>query len=106
MNKVLSCVLCFLPGVLFAIALVLMGICSMETGGTMDGSVGAIFIILMLLTAFLSVIAVYGVMIWLIIKTFKNSNITTGVKVVWTILLYSFNMLVFSIYWFVYIRNE
>lgn len=106
MNKALSCILCFLPGVLFTIALVMIGMCSIATGGTMAGSVSAIFIILMMLASLLSVIAVYAVMIWLMIKTFKNPNITGGVKVVWTIMLYALNMLVFPIYWFVYIRRE
>lgn len=106
MNKGLSCVLCFLPGVLFAIALVLMGVCSVGAVGTMGEGEIAILTILMLLTAFLSVVAVYGVMIWLMIKTFKNSNLTTGVKVVWCIVLYALNLFAFPVYWFVYIRNE
>ena len=54
----------------------------------------------------LAVIAVYGVMIWLIVKTIKKQEMSTLAKVVWCICLYSFNIFVFPIYWFVYLRKE
>ncbi len=106
MNKVLSCILCFLPGVLFWSSCVpLMGYVFAEDRGMSIEPTG-LFIILILLGSFLAVIAVYGVMIWLIIKTVKNPSLDTPLKVVWCICLYMFNMCMFPIYWFIYIRKE
>lgn len=106
MNKVLSCVLCFLPAVLFVVSIAMIIIFSVVVGeGTVAGA-SAIFAIIMLLTAVLCVVAVYGVMIWLIIKTCKNGNITGGMKAAWVVMLYLLNIFVFPVYWFIYIRCE
>lgn len=107
MNKVLSFILCLVPAVLFWGSVIpLMGISVAEEMGTISYEALGVGMILILIGALLSVIAVYGVMIWLMIKTVKNPNIDKGLKVVWCICLYMFNMFVFPVYWFIYIRKE
>ena len=58
------------------------------------------------LIAIIAVIVIFGVMIWLIVKTIKNKEFTTAKKVVWCICLYYLNIFAFPVYWFMHIRKE
>lgn len=101
MKKVVSFILCILPFILFFAACIpaLYFSISEEMGSVMLG-------ICVLVFAILAVIAVYGVMIWLIIKTVKKQGMTTETKVVWCICLYFLNIFAFPVYWFMNIRKE
>lgn len=107
MSKGLSCFLCWLPLVLYIVAVIPMCVVAVgsEMGMFADEMVLAVAI-LMLLVAILFVVATYGVMIWLIVKTVKNSQMEGAIKVVWCICLYFLNVLAFPAYWFIYIRKE
>ncbi len=107
MKKGLSCLLCWLPLVLFCCSYIPLIIVSImgEMGIVEDSTLGLLMIFI-LFGVILSVVAVYGVMIWLIIKTVKNATLDTAAKVLWSIGLYALNMLIFPIYWFVLIRKE
>jgi len=107
MKKGLSCLLCWLPLVLFCCSVIpLLFVSVMGEMGMMEESTMGILLIFIFFGAILSVVAVYGVMIWLIIKTVKNETLDVTAKVLWSIGLYCLNMLIFPVYWFMYIRKE
>lgn len=107
MKKVLSFILCILPLILFFVICIPLFQYSI-TGKTEFFSQvpDEIFPILLFWLSVLVVIAVYGVMIWLIVKTVKRQEMSTAVKAVWCLCLYWFNIFAFPVYWFVYIRKE
>ncbi len=107
MNKKLSCLLCWLPFILFFGTCIPLLVLTFQLElGTVDDSAIMVTAILLALGAFLAVVAVYGVMIWLIVKVCKNHNITGGMKAVWIVCLYFFNVFTYPVYWFIHIRHE
>ena len=105
-KKALSCILSFLPVVMIASTLIVFLIAFLIFGeGTM--STGEIILMIgLLLFELLGVALTFFMMIWYMIKTFKNPAFSTGTKVLWCILLYCFNMFVFPVYWFLYVRKD
>ena len=106
MKKALSCILSFLPLVMIAltfivllVALLIFGEGTMSTGET-------ILMIGLILFEFIGVALTFFMIIWYMIKTCKNPEFTTGMKVLWCVLLYCFNLFVFPVYWFLYVRKE
>ena len=107
MKKVLSFILCISPFILFfGTCIPLLGISIAEEMGTMTEEPIMGVSLLLVVGAILAVIATYGVMIWLIVKTAKKQDMGTGEKVVWCVCFYFLNIFVFPVYWFVYIRKE
>lgn len=107
MNKKLSCFLCWMPLVLmFLVCGPLMFVSIGMDMGVISEEVAVPLLLLLLLGSVLLVVAVFGVMIWLIIKTVKNPVMDTGTKVAWGFGLYMLNVFAFPVYWFMYIRNE
>lgn len=106
MKKALSCILSFLPLVMIAGTFIVLFIAILVFGeGTM--STGEIILMIgLILFELLGVALTFFMMIWYMIKTFKNPGFTTGMKVLWCILLYCFNLFVFPVYWFLYVRKE
>ena len=106
MKKALSFILCILPFILFfATCIPALYFSIVEEMGIITETEKG-FAIFVFLIAILAVIVIYGVMIWLIVKTIKNKDFTTAKKVVWCICLYYLNIFVFPVYWFMYIRME
>jgi len=105
MKKVLSCILSFLPGITFIIAAIAGLYMSFFASGPMSTG-ETIFALLMVGFAFVAVILTYGVMIYYIVKTCKNPQLSGGMKILWVALLYCLNVLVFPIFWFMYLKNE
>ncbi len=106
MKKGLSCVLSFLPLIIIVLtfvvlfgALMIFGEGAMSTGQT-------IFMIGLILFELIGVILTYVVMIMYMIKTCKNPEFTTGMKILWCVLLYCFNIFIFPVYWFMFLRKE
>lgn len=106
MKKGLSCILSFLPLVMIVLTfvvlfamLIIFGEGTMTTGQT-------ILMIGLLIFELIGVILTFVVMIWYMIKTYKNPEFTTGMKILWFVLLYCFNLFVFPVYWFMYVRKE
>lgn len=107
MNKALSCFLSFLPAILVFGTLILFAVFGIVAG--MEGTMGAgetIFMIFLLVFEFIGVILALVMIVWYMIKACKNPNLSTGMKVVWCFLIYSFNLFIFPVYWFIYIRKE
>lgn len=106
MNKVLSCILSFLPAVLIFSSLLAFFACYMIFGeGTMT-AFETILAFLIIGVEFIGVILTFVIMIWYIVKVFKNPELSTGMKILWCFLLYSFNLFIYPVFWFIYIRNE
>lgn len=105
MKKVLSCILSFLPGILLLISLMSVIYISLYMEGEIRGEDMALAIS-MIVTSLLAVIACFGVMIIYVIKVYKNPQMSSGTKIMWYICLYFFNVLIFPVFWFIYIRKE
>ncbi len=107
MKKVLTCILSFVPlisTVLMGVTLAIFGIASEE--GMLYGSAEDAMIIGLLVIMLFYVIAMFGIMIYFIVITCKNPNLSTGMKILWCFLHYQFNALAFPVYWFIYILRE
>lgn len=105
MKKLGSCILAFAPGVLLFITLIAAALFS--SWGSDPMSSFEVFVgLAMVALAFLAVILCFTVMILYIIKTVKSPYISADMKAVWCILLYMFNVFVFPVFWFKYIRNQ
>lgn len=107
MSKKLSCFLCWMPLVLMILVcgpLMFVSI-GMEMGVISEDIALPILIVLLIGTLVL-VAAVWGVMIWLIVKTVKNPTLDTGMKVAWGFALYMLNVFAFPVYWFMVIKKE
>lgn len=107
MKKIGSFIMCILPFLLFfgtVIPIFVFMYLDMVNPGTMDAMEGLMIFLVFL--SFVTVIDVYGVMIWLIIKTVKNQRLSGVAKVIWCLCLYFFNIFIFPVYWFVYLRKE
>ena len=105
MKKVVSCILSFLPGILLLISLMSVIYISLYMEGEIRGEDMALAIS-MIVTSLLAVIACFGVMIFYAVKVYRNSQMSSGTKIVWYICLYFFNVFVFPVFWFMYIRKE
>ncbi len=106
MNKVLSCFLCFAPIVLLVMYVGLLLFYMMfAMGGAPTGLVMGILIGIMILIV-LYIVALYGVMIWLSVRTCKSSTIEGGMKAAWVVMFIFVNVLIYPVYWFVQIRQE
>lgn len=108
MNKGLSALLCFSPIVVYLLVSVPLMVLTVgvEMGTIPEDDFSVTFALLLLVGALVLVVLVYGVMIWLIVKSVKNPMMSTTEKVVWSICLYMFNVVAYPIYWIVYIRKE
>lgn len=107
MKKVITCILSIIPligTILMAIAMVAFGIASEE--GMLYGSAEDVMIIGLLLISIFYVIAMFGIMIYFIVITYKNPNLPTGMKIMWCFFHYQFNAFSFPVYWFIYILRE
>ena len=107
MKKVFTCILSILPMIamfLYTVGLVALGIASEE--GLVYGSTEDVFVLLMFVLTIFLLIVVFGVMIYFIIHACRNPQLVTGMKVCWCFLLYQFNVFVFPVYWFIYLRKE
>ncbi len=106
MKKALSCILSFLPLVLIALTLILFLVFGIFIG---EGTLNVWQTIVMLFLVAMELIGVLLALVLIvlyIIKACKNPNISTGMKVVWCLLIYNLNIFVFPVYWFLYIRKE
>lgn len=107
MSKKLTAFLCWLPFVMMFLVLVPWMVTSiMMNAGVIAESTAIPILIIIMLFIFVWVASVWGVMIWLIVRTVKNSSMDTGVKVAWCFGLYMLNVIMYPIYWFVVIRKE
>lgn len=107
MKKVGTFILCILPLILLCgIGIPLLGVTlASEMDMMPDEALGGLALFLFV-GAVVTVIAVYGVMIWQIVGVIKNKNVETFQKVVWCLFLYFLNVFVFPVYWFVFLRKE
>ncbi len=106
MKKVVSCCLSFVPVVMIVLTFVVLLLAMLIFGeGTM--STGEVILMIgLLLFELIGVVMTFVMMIWYMIKTCKNPEFSTGIKVLWCALLYCFNMFIFPVYWFMYVRKE
>ena len=107
MNKKIIGILSFLPLISFIIgyaglfaANIVMG-----TKGAPDSLLATVMIIAMVFML-IAVISVFAIMIWFIILTCKNPNLSGGKKAMWIVLLYCCNIITFPIYYFKQIKNQ
>ena len=85
--------------VVFFLSYFIVGEGTMTAGET-------IFMLGLVLFTLIAVILTFVLMIWYMIKACKNPELTTGMKVLWCVLLYCFNLVAFPVYWILYIRKE
>lgn len=107
MNKVLSCILSFMPAVLVFGALLMFFVFYLIAGdeSTMTAA-ETIIAFLILGIEFIGVILTFVLMVWYMVKACKNPYLSTGMKVLWCFLLYFFNLFIYPVFWFIYIRKE
>ncbi len=110
MKKALSCILSFLPTIIIFLGMiVLILITGLENSGYTIGTALTVLRILMLFVAMSGFVLGFVLMIVYIVKTFKNPNLSTGMKVLWCLLLFYLSVFFYGIlpvYWFVCIRHE
>lgn len=107
MRKVFSFILSWVPLVtLFMGMLLFMPYYAADLNGTGIDMMDQTNLFVALVLIFIAVISVYAVMIWFMVKAYKDPSISKGMKVVWIAMLYTLNVFVFPIYWFAYIRKE
>ncbi|MBQ9983457.1 MAG: hypothetical protein IJP29_02600 [Lachnospiraceae bacterium] len=107
MSKGTACFLCWLPIVIAVlealfILFVAIGVIPAEGGTIQAAIVGLTMVVGYLAT----VVAEFGVMIWLIVRTVKQTEWDTTCKVVWVICLLLFSAIIYPIYYFACIRKE
>lgn len=96
MKKLWKGILCFMPLVVFVMAFgTILYACS-EMGNIR----GAVLFFLA------SIIFIWIIMIWLIIKVVKRTDFSAGKKALWILLLVLFNIFAFIVYWFKYISEK
>lgn len=110
MKKTLSCILSFLPTIVIFISMViLILITGFENGGYSIGTPVVILRICTLLVEIAAFILGFVLMIIYIVKTVKNKNLSTGMKVLWCALLFYLSVFLYvilPIYWFAVLRKE
>lgn len=106
MKKVLSCILSILPIVMIAITFIVALVFLMIVGeGTLTTG-QTIFMICLFAFELIGIALTFFMMVWYMIKTCRNPEFSTGMKVLWCALLYCVNLIAFPIYWFLYVRKE
>lgn len=105
MKKILSCMLSFLPGILLLVSFITAFLFTIF-GNDPLSTFETVLAFLMMGLAILAVILTYGVMIYYIVKACKNPQLSGGMKALWVVLLYCFNVFVFPVFWFMYLKNE
>ena len=106
MKKALSCILSFLPLLLIAFSLILLLVFGIIFGEGTLTAIQTIIMILLLAMELIGVLLALTLIVIYIVKACKNPDISTGMKVAWCFIIYSFNIFVFPVYWFIYIRKE
>lgn len=107
MSKKLSAFLCCFPVAMLFLSIGPLTVLSMMIDYELVDAIGAIVgFILMLLGILVWAISLWGVMIWLIVRTIKKPDWDGGKKALWVIALYVFNMIAYPVYWLVVIREE
>lgn len=101
MKKLISLIFSFIPLILF-----IMFVKNFLFDIILEGSVNPSSISVFIFIALLLVITTFADMFWLMYKTFKHPTLSTGAKIVWMILLYFFNIFIYPIHWFIFIRRE
>lgn len=102
----MSCIVSFIPLMAFALSMVAIILCAIWSGeGTMSAGEMVLAAFMFIFVLF-TVIIVYAIMIWYMIKACKNPNLSTGMKVLWCAVLYCFNMFIFPVFWFIYVKQE
>lgn len=105
MKKTFSCIMSILPLIGIILSVGFAVVCLFVAEGVMSTGEVIVAIFFLALTL-LSVVGTFAVMIWFMVKACKNPNLSTGMKVLWCVLLYCFNVFVFPIFWLVVIRKE
>ena len=93
MNKVLMGLMSIIPMIIFVIYIM-----ALIAGSESMVLIGGLFCLLGLITLIDT--------IWFIVYTCKQPQWPTEKKVIWGIVLYSFNFLVFPIFWWLYVRVD
>lgn len=109
MKKNLNCILAFAPLVCVIAGIVLVMISGIVGGIVGEGAVLVICSILSILgfiLVFAGVIADLVVMVYYGVLVCKRKDLEVGMKVLWCVLLYFFNILIFPICYFVVLRKE
>lgn len=103
MKKTMSCIVSFLPLILLAVTFIFMCLLFfVEEGSALLMIIGLIGALIALAASTTGVV----LMVIYMIKACKNPALSTGMKVLWCILLYCFNVFLFPVYWFMYIGKE
>lgn len=108
MKKVLSCILSFVPLVMY-VALILLTIpVAIFAGAEVQGTeiVVLVAVIFVVVLSILFTVSTFGVMIYFIVLTVRSQNLDSSMKIMWCVLLYFLNVYFFPVYWFVYIRRD
>ncbi len=107
MNKKIIGMLSFLPLISFIIGYVGLFAANVVMGmkGAPDGLLATVLIITMVFML-IALISLFAIMIWFIILTCKNPNLSGGKKAMWIVLLYCFHITTFPIYYFKQIKNQ
>ena len=105
MKKTIMGILSIAPIVLLALTFLMM-IGGMVMTETASEDTGIVIVILSTVVAFVSVILTWVDIIWFIIIACKKPGWNTENKVIWGLLLYFFNVFVFPVFWWKYIRND
>lgn len=106
MKKALSCILSFLPLILTMGPLFILMILTAIYGDKTLHGAEVVFAFALLAAVVIGVILTFVMMVWYIIKTWKDFYLSTGMKILWTALLYCCNIFVFPIFWFLYVRHD
>ena len=107
MKKILTFILAVLPGVVgffYTIALIALGV-SVELGWVY-GVMEEILVLLMVALTLVLLFFLFGGMIYFIVDTCRNPKISGGMKIFWCFMHYQFNVFVFPVYWFLYLRKN
>lgn len=100
-NKWFTCFLSFAPIVFIILSFVGL-ICGTDSSGEISPLIGISCVMITLL----GVIIGWFDIIWFIVLTCRRKDWDTSKKVIWSVVLYLLNFLVFPIYWFLCLRTE
>ncbi len=108
MKKNLNCILAFLPIVCLVVGIALVIIASLV--GAMVGEgflliICSIFSLLGFVIVVIGVLACFAVMVYFGILVCKRKDIEVSMKVLWCVMLYFLNILIFPVCYFVVLRK-
>ncbi len=107
MKKVVTFILCIAPVILFfATAIPLLYISMASDLGTVSEETVNVLAMFLCSGTLLTVFMLFGVMIWLIIRVYRDKSMPTITRAKWVAVLYFLNMFVFPVYWFRFFRRE